>query len=140
MFKIQRSENNTKRAMKMLGWILLLKIRDAGVCSVRGSFAGCVPHEGESGPEGLSSLLCFLLVQRKCRAHLLSAELLLHYQLFLPVTGLCCSAWLFRCGLGVLPHLPIAATLVQFFFLNCCLNVVSCQPLLPPLSPFVSLF
>lgn len=23
--------------MKMLGWILLLKIRDAGVCSVRGS-------------------------------------------------------------------------------------------------------
>lgn len=38
----------------MLGWILLLKIRDAGVCSVKGSFASCVQHEGESGPEGLS--------------------------------------------------------------------------------------
>lgn len=73
-------------------------------------------REGESGPEGLSSLLCFLLVQRKYRAHLLSAELLLHYQLFLPVTGLCCSTWLFSCRLGVFPHLPIAATLVQFFF------------------------
>lgn len=51
--------------MKMLGWILLLEIRDAGVCSVRGSFASRVQHEGESGPEGLSSLLCVLLVQRK---------------------------------------------------------------------------
>lgn len=47
-----------------------------------GLFASRVQHEGESGPEGLSSFPCFLLVQRKYRAHLLSAELPSHVSLF----------------------------------------------------------
>lgn len=73
--------------MKMLGWILLLKIRDAGVCSVRGCLlVVCSMKENlDLGGSCLSLAFCWcresIGAPAVCRAAVTR-------QLVLPITGL----------------------------------------------------
>lgn len=69
-----------------------------------------------SGPEGLLSFSCFMLVKGKCRPHLLTARAVSTLSLSLLVKGLAVALGFFRCGLGLFPYPPIAAMLVRFSF------------------------
>lgn len=63
-----------------------LKIRDAGVCSMRGSM--------DPRGSGLSLALCWC---RESIGHTCClSELSPHHQLSLPTKSLCCSTWLFQ--------------------------------------------